>query len=200
MDKPARFHWLHVASTLTFLVYSGVLLGDFATLLQAAVGNTPLMVAIMATPLVGYVLADFASGFVHFMGDTFGNARTPVIGKTFILPFRTHHVDPKAMTQHRFFETNGNNCLVSLPVMVLMHWPLFGWALGRPWLALVFSTLLFLVISVFFTNQIHKWAHEDNPNAVAQWLQKHGVILAPKRPTFTTPRRSRATTASPPAG
>lgn len=181
MEKPTRFHWLHVVSTLTFLAFAIVLFADFATLLQNAVGSTPLVIALMVTPIIGYILADFASGFVHFMGDTFGNARTPIIGKAFIFPFREHHVDPKAMTRHHFFVTNGNNCLVSLPVMALMHWPLFGWALGRPWLALVFSTLLFLVMSVFFTNQIHKWAHEDNPNAIARWLQKHGVILAPTR-------------------
>ncbi|EQA44581.1 kua-ubiquitin conjugating enzyme hybrid localization domain protein [Leptospira broomii serovar Hurstbridge str. 5399] len=61
---------------------------------------------------------DFISGFVHFLGDSFGNERTPYIGKVFIFPFREHHADPKGITRHDFVETNGNNCLVSLPKLI----------------------------------------------------------------------------------
>lgn len=180
-DQPKEFRWLHVTSTLVYLVYAGLLVSDYVTLLNNAGGNTALIATLAITPLIGYVLADFASGFVHFLGDTFGNEKTPIVGKAFIYAFREHHIDEKAITRHDFFYTNGNNCLVSLPVMLFLHHVLFGLTITYPWLGVIYSALLFLVISIFFTNQIHKWAHQDKPNAIAKWLQRQGIILTPER-------------------
>ncbi len=70
--------------------------------------------------LTGYLLADFISGFVHWAGDTIGDAETPIFGPNFVTPFRYHHVDPKEITRHDFIETNGNNCIVVAPVLVLL--------------------------------------------------------------------------------
>lgn len=130
--------------------------------------------------LLGYVLADFVSGFVHFLGDTFWSEKTPLIGKTFIYPFREHHTDQLAITRHNFFVTNGNNCLVSLPVMLLMHMYLFTYAQTSFAFAFLFATLFFLVLSVFATNQIHKWAHMKKPPFLVKLLQKAHLILNPK--------------------
>jgi ubiquitin-conjugating enzyme E2 variant len=128
---------------------------------------------------VGYILADFASGFVHFLGDTFGSEYTPILGKAFIFPFREHHVDPEAITRHGFIETNGHNCLVSLPVMVILA---HGVALytASPMVAFWFVVAYALVIGVFMTNQFHKWAHMKCPPVVIAWLQKTRLILSPK--------------------
>ena len=136
-----------------------------------------IWIAVLAV-FLAYLAADFLSGFVHFLGDSFGDENTPLVGKEFIFPFREHHTDQKAITRHDFFETNGHNCLVSIPVL-LAEYLLFP-SQSISWFA--FSVALFsfsLVFFVFCTNQFHKWAHEDLPNATARFLQWTGLILRP---------------------
>ena len=135
---------------------------------------------IIFTGLLGYVLADFVSGFVHFLGDTFGSERTFLIGKTLVRPFREHHTDQLAITRHNFFVTNGNNCLISLPLMLFMHVVLFTHTQTHFALAFTFAVLFFLIMSVFATNQIHKWAHMQKPPLIVKLLQNMRLILNPK--------------------
>ena len=75
----------------------------------------------IALGVVGaYLISDFISGFVHWAGDTVGDENTPVFGANFVRPFRYHHVDPKDITRHDFVETNGNNCIVAAPVLMMV--------------------------------------------------------------------------------
>lgn len=124
---------------------------------------------------VGLLAADFVSGFVHWLGDTWGSIDMPVLGQAFIRPFREHHVDPKAITRHDFFETNGNNCFVSIPVVAYTAFG--GWA-GEAGLFLA-TVLLAMTFWVFLTNQIHKWSHTDAPPAWIAALQRAHLILPP---------------------
>jgi sterol desaturase/sphingolipid hydroxylase (fatty acid hydroxylase superfamily) len=42
--------------------------------------------------------------------------------------------------------------------------------------------VIFLVIfsfALFFTNEIHKWAHRENVSRPVAWLQRSGLILSP---------------------
>src|ERR687898_3368006 len=126
--------------------------------------------------VLAYLAAYFISGFVHFLADNFGSSEMPVIGPHFIGAFREHHVDPKGITRHDFIDTNGNNCLVSLPFMLLVWLKLpieatvSGYLLG--------TFFLLLCLAVFLTNQFHKWAHTDDPPSLAVWLQRRGLILS----------------------
>ena len=126
--------------------------------------------------VLAYLTADFISGFVHFLADNFGSSEMPVIGPHFIGAFREHHVDPKGITRHDFIDTNGNNSLVSLPLMLLV-WLVVpieitvgGYFFG--------TFFLLLCLAVFLTNQFHKWAHIENPPSFAVWLQIRGLILS----------------------
>ena len=126
--------------------------------------------------ILAYLAGDFFSGFVHFLADNFGSSETPIIGPNFVGAFREHHVDPKGITTHDFIDTNGNNCLVSLPPMLLV------W-LAVPtettaWGYLFSAFFLALCLAVFLTNQFHKWAHMEEPPSAAAWLQQRGVILS----------------------
>jgi len=128
--------------------------------------------------LLGFIGADFFSGMVHFLGDTFGTENTPIFGASFIKPFRDHHVDPKGMTNHDFVETSGNNCIVSLPPMIFIYHLIdiqhsllnFGF----------YIFFLFLMFFVFITNQIHKWAHMEDPGRIVRLLQNYHLVLSPR--------------------
>lgn len=127
---------------------------------------------------LGYITADFVSGFVHFLADNIGSTRTPFLGPVFIRPFREHHIDPLAITRHDFFEVNGANCAISLPVLLATYalvpvahtlWGVFfGAYVG-----------LFL-FGIFLTNQFHSWAHLPSPPRWIVRLQRTGLILGPE--------------------
>ncbi len=137
--------------------------------------------AIAAAVMSGFVMADFVSGFVHWLGDTWGSTEMPILGKSLIRPFREHHVDEKAITRHDYIETNGANCMVAVPVAAMaLAVPLDveGWT----------GLLLFGVVSigsmifwVMMTNQIHKWSHldADQTPGILKTLQKWHLILPP---------------------
>lgn len=130
--------------------------------------------------LLGLLLADFMSGFVHWMFDTWGSVDTPIFGRLAIRTFRHHHVDKKAITRHDFIETNGHNFGLGLPWMI-------GTALYlEPETATLFDmfiamSLLGMVIFTSFTSQIHKWAHQDAESVprVVRLLQRARLVLSP---------------------
>ena len=125
--------------------------------------------------MLGFVAADFVSGFVHWAADTWGTPEWPLIGRFLIRPFREHHVDEKEITRHDFIETNGNNCFISIaPAVAAALLP----ARGTGWFFLAALTFA-LALAIFGTNQFHKWAHMDQPPAAVRALQRAGLILAP---------------------
>lgn len=132
-----------------------------------------LMVAAFAG---GYLFADFVSGLFHWMADSWGKVETPLVGKAFLRPFREHHVDQKAITHHDFIETNGNNCLICLPVAIVV---LFVPVDYSPAVFFLFAWLFWSMLWVFGTNQFHKWAHMEAPPKLVGFLQRWHLILPP---------------------
>lgn len=129
--------------------------------------------------LVGILLSDFTSGFVHWLFDTWGDLDTPIFGRLAIRTFRHHHVDPKAITTHDFIETNGHNIALTViySVVGLLSIPpqtatLFDVFVGQSLVCATFFTA--------FTSQIHKWAHMDTPPRVVAFLQRVRLVLPPE--------------------
>ena len=178
------FHYKHrhleITSIFIFVVYCIKLLVKIGEeTFRLADNLSYLVIPLALAPLfVGYVGADFFSGLVNFLGDTFGTEETPLLGEPFIKPFREHHVDPKGMTKHDFVETSGNNCIVSIPFLLLVYYlidiksSLFAYSF--------YSFFCFLMIAVFITNQIHKWSHMENPGRLILFLQRNNLILSPE--------------------
>lgn len=134
--------------------------------------------AALAAPL-GIVLADLASGVVHWLADTWFDAATPVIGRLVIAPFREHHRDPGAIARHGFLEVTGNNALACVPgLAALLAWP---FAEERPELprALVEATALATAAAVGATNHLHRWAHAARAPRFVAWLQRRGLVVSP---------------------
>jgi ubiquitin-conjugating enzyme E2 variant len=127
--------------------------------------------------LAALLLADFASGMVHWGADTWGSERMPVLGRRFLRPFRVHHVNPDDILRRGFVDLNGDVALLTLPLLAgALLIPLSD-AAGR--LASVFCFAL--GASALPTNQIHQWAHRSDAPAWVRGLQRWGVILSRER-------------------
>lgn len=100
---------LHALAVASFFVLFALCVARVIGPVTDALAVRPWVFLLMlaGSILCGYLLSDFVSGFVHFLGDTFGNRCTPILGKMFIEPFRLHHTDPKGITRHDFIESNG---------------------------------------------------------------------------------------------
>lgn len=137
---------------------------------------TSLLWMVPTAMLAGAFLADFSSGTVHWLADTFGTADMPILGPNFVRPFREHHTDPQEITRHDFVEVNGNNCVVimlfGMPVFLLVP------NNGEMWAVWLEMALLAQFAGVFATNQIHKWSHLDNPSGFVRFLQRTGLIMS----------------------
>jgi ubiquitin-conjugating enzyme E2 variant len=169
----SAFRRVEIASLGTFGLLVLLLGAEAAPHLAAA----PLVG--LAACLAGYLASDFTSGLVHWIADTWGSRETPIVGRALIGPFREHHLDPEAITRHDFVETNGANCLISIPVAILaLAVPLGPGPLqhGRLFAA---SFLGVLIVWTFGTNQFHKWAHADTVPRIVARLQEWRLILPP---------------------
>jgi ubiquitin-conjugating enzyme E2 variant len=140
----------------------------------AELDRDSLAIALIAV-LAGFLAADFVSGFVHWIGDTWGTPDWPILGQSLIRPFREHHDDQTAITRHDFAETNGNS---SAGALVLLAG---AWAAPEGASGLFLEIQLFsLSLWLFATNQIHKWAHTAEVPALVAWLQRRRFILSPE--------------------
>jgi ubiquitin-conjugating enzyme E2 variant len=130
--------------------------------------------------LVGILLSDFISGFVHWMFDTWGGVDTPVVGRLAIRTFRHHHVDQKAITRHDFIETNGHNIALTIIYSTVSLLVLRNAEDVDLFDVFFCSSLIWATLFTAFTSQIHKWAHEDKRSGIVALLQRTRIILAPE--------------------
>lgn len=73
-------------------------------------------------------------------------------------------------------DNTGNNCLASLPLMLLV-WLFVPVATTAP--GYLFGAFFLLVcLAALLTNQFHKWAHMDAPPAWVKRLQAWGPVLS----------------------
>jgi len=133
---------------------------------------------VLSAVLLAYLAADLVSGVVHWAGDSWGTPEWPVFGPSLIRPFREHHVDQAAITRHDFVETNGANCLISIPVALAAV--LIPLDVGDNLALFSVAFLGSLILWVFATNQFHKWAHLAAPPFWINWLQRLHLILPPE--------------------
>lgn len=169
------FRWVEIGSIITFWGLSIAIANK-----ALAFRHTHFWILVSGAAF-GFILADFVSGFVHWMADTWGSVDMPVLGKSLIRPFRQHHVDPKAMTKHDYIETNGANCMISVPVALMtLFIPLDieGWVAPALFLVVSMGSMIFWVM---MTNQIHKWSHldADQMPTLLKWAQRLHLVLPP---------------------
>jgi TMEM189-like protein len=130
---------------------------------------------------LGFFAADVASGLVHWFCDTYFDPRTPLLGGIFIAPFREHHVDPGALARHGFLERNGNNCLVSVPLLLTAISRLEPGAVTRATEVVAAGFFVSVALTLCLTNQIHAWAHGTHAPRPIRALQRAGILITPER-------------------
>ncbi len=155
---------LSIAVAAALLVAHGI---RFA--LDPALLSWRLVVAVAA----GALLADFGSGVVHWIADTWGSESMPVFGRRFLRPFRVHHSNPDDFLRRDFIDCNGDVAMLTCPIFVAAWLVPDSSELGR--IGAVF--LVALGAAALPTNQVHQWAHQPDPPRLVAWLQRRGVIL-----------------------
>lgn len=117
------------------------------------------------------LLADFVSGFFHWLEDAYGNPNWPITGRLVTQPNILHHHDPRYFTRHNWFQSSWD--LLCLGASILM----IAWVSG----VLTWQVGLFVFLGVN-ANEVHKWAHrtpsENGP--VISFLQRIRVIQSPR--------------------
>jgi len=108
---------------------------------------------------LGILVADFASGFVHWAADTWFTVDLPIFGAGLIRPFREHHIDPMAILNHDFIETNADTFSLTIPFMVKNCYHFYAGHKTDDNL-LFDSYLLSLCVFVSLTNEFHKISHD----------------------------------------
>lgn len=164
----------------TQIAFDAAAISAFATLgmwwvAGLEVDGTGGLATAAAAALAASIVTDFGTGFAHWAADTWGSERVPLVGRTFIAPFREHHVDPKAITRHDFLETNGASASVVLPLLFAAG--LLARSGGMLFLSVLLGMTSLLTLA---TNQVHKWAHLDTAPRSVRALQRLGIILSPE--------------------
>ncbi|KAL1556018.1 Fatty acid desaturase 4, chloroplastic [Salvia divinorum] len=166
-DPTLRSNWSHrawLASGCTTVLIS------LSKSVDAAAASHTYLEPILAA-LLGYVLADLASGVYHWGIDNYGGAETPVFGAQ-IDAFQGHHRWPWTITRRQF----ANNLHALARAVAFTVTPI-NLACGD-------ATALAFVAAcsgcIMFSQQSHAWAHTTRsklPPLVAA-LQDGGVLVS----------------------
>ena len=133
---------------------------------------------VLPALFLGYLLADFITGTIHWFCDSFFDEETPVIGNFIIYPFREHHSHPLIITKDKFIEQDTTSFFIFMPFLYFATFTEISY-LNSPNSIYGHFILIGVCIGTFCTNLFHKWAHQRNQNFIIKKLQKLGLILNP---------------------
>lgn len=126
--------------------------------------------SITLTIIVCILIADFLTGLVHWLEDSYCMEDYPIIGELTCKPNLDHHKDPTLMVRMGGIITTNWQSMTASMVVCLLFW-LFG--------CFHWSILLTLVLTGF-GNQVHLWNHVSKPNYWVAWLKDSGLIQTSK--------------------
>jgi hypothetical protein len=135
-------------------------------------------IAMVAAGFGGLLLADLASGLVHWLADTYGTEHTPLVGQLFVKLFRVHHSDPDNITRTGFVRINGDNSMLAALFMLgMLGLRELGIGPASSWALTMLATFSF---AITFTNLLHQWSHRKDPPAFARLLHRFRLVLTPE--------------------
>lgn len=117
------------------------------------------------------LVADFLSGFFHWLEDAYGREHWPVTGRWVTRPNILHHLDARYFTRHGWFHSSWLLlCLAALLVVIAAACGALTW---HVWLAASLGAN---------ANQIHKWTHRtraENGKLISM-LQSLHLLQSPR--------------------
>jgi len=133
---------------------------------------------VLPALILGYLLADFITGTIHWFCDSFFDEETPVVGNFIIYSFREHHSHPLLITKDKFIEQDTTSFFIFMPFLYFASFTESSYLIS-PSSIYGHSVLIGVCIGTFCTNLFHKWAHQRNQNFIIKKMQKSGLILNP---------------------
>lgn len=117
--------------------------------------------------VITILAADFFTGFIHWLEDTFWTEKTPFIGKWLIQPNELHHRKPSAFLANSWWQSCYDAILVGILILTaafLLH-------------DLSWELWLFVLVSINAT-QVHKFSHQPQSRlpSMIRFLQKIHLI------------------------
>ncbi|MFC6198185.1 fatty acid desaturase CarF family protein [Ponticaulis profundi] len=118
--------------------------------------------------LAGLLIADFVSGFFHWMEDRYGGPSWPIVGPLIRATIR-HHKKPLRMTKVGFAKRNGPTLFIA--GLFLLGFVALGWVNPMTITGVLFGGM---------ANEFHNWAHRkpSENGMVIRFLQKSGIIIS----------------------
>lgn len=125
---------------------------------------------MIETILVCLLVADFITGIVHWLEDTYGVPTWPILGPHVVLPNIEHHAHPGKIGLSGFVSRNYQSWLLATLIGATSY-PVFGWP---------------AILVAFFGawgNEIHTWNHRGRPQnpMIVRLLQDSGLIQSPQQ-------------------
>lgn len=138
-----------------------------------------MLCCALALPL-GYYMADFLSGLIHWVCDSFGDSNTPLWGPMLVAPFRRHHKAPADITHISLTENLGASALVGS--FVLWWWSPRVVHGSSGWTVLLYAAGLWCIAFAVVSNRFHRWAHLPLARRPywMQCLQRWRIVLKPQ--------------------
>ena len=121
--------------------------------------------------LIGFLFAclwaaDFATGFFHWIEDTYCLENFPLIGGFICEPNIDHHIDPQLMVRTGNFISRNS-----------FQWGLGAGIFGLLWLVgLGTPFALVTVVLASFGNEVHRWNHMSKTNRFVTFMKDSGLI------------------------
>ena len=170
-----NFKWIRLVESVGIVLFCAAMVHAFYTIGQ----NAPMQAVVLSClslPLA-YFCADFLTGVIHWVCDSFGDSDTPLWGPMIVAPFRRHHRDPLEITRISLAENLGASAIVG----VLALWLFFPVRPSYRDLSylLLLHFWLWLIVFAVVSNLFHRWSHLPRANK-PRWmlaLQKRHVIL-----------------------
>lgn len=138
---------------------------------------------IIVEIVVTVLIADFVSGFFHWLEDAYGRPEWPIVGWLIIKPNMLHHHDPRYFTRHSWFYSSW--LLVCIAITIV----------GVAWLCGVLTWQVWLFAALGANaNQVHKWAHQSpaENGPIISFLQRIRLLQTPRHHAghHTNPKNS----------